>query len=264
LSKIEMELRERKAKLEQVQHILQKKGKVKVEGELRINGSRENAQYFHVIKDGKKGGTYIPKKNLALAKNLAQNDYDQRVLRSLEQELRAIEKYLSLTPKTRIEGIYETLHPERQKLIVPIYETDEQFALNWEQIPYQGKKIDDAIPVIRTMKGERVRSKSEMIIADVLYAEGIPYKYESPVYLNGYGTVYPDFAVLNTRKRKIIYWEHLGLMDDPVYAEKALHKISGFERNGYVIGGNLILTWETKNHPITQADIRRKIRQHFS
>lgn len=264
MSKIEIELRERKEKLEQVKHVLQKRDKKRIEGELRVNGSRENAQYFHVLKDGKAGGTYIPKKNLDLAKSLAQNNYEQKVIQSVEQEIRAIETYLAALPKVKPENIYETLHLERQKLIVPICETDEQYIRNWEQIPYQGKRIDDTVPVIVSMKGERVRSKSEMIIADALYAEGIPYKYECPIYLKGYGTVYPDFTVLNIRKRKIIYWEHLGLMDDSGYVENTLSKINHFERNGHIIGDDLILTWETKNHPLTQADIKRKIEQYFS
>ena len=52
-----------------------------------------------------------------------------------------------------------------------------------------------------TEKGEYVRSKSEKIIADTLTKNNINYVYELPLRLKGYGTVKPDFTVLNKRTR---------------------------------------------------------------
>ena len=49
---------------------------------------------------------------------------------------------------------------------------------------------------IYTERGERVRSKSEKIIADKLFLQNIPYHYERPIYLKGFGMVYPDFCCL--------------------------------------------------------------------
>ena len=65
-------------------------------------------------------------------------------------------------------------------------------------------------------------SKSEIILADLLNRNGIPYRYEYPVHLKGWGKVYPDFTLLDVRKRREIYWEHFGMMDDSEYAEKAI------------------------------------------
>lgn len=48
--------------------------------------------------------------------------------------------------------------------------------------------------MILTDRGERVRSKTEKIMADYFYRKGIEYKYEQPIYLKGLGTVYPDFS----------------------------------------------------------------------
>ena len=233
------------------------------EGSLRINGSGNRVQYFHKMKGGNVLGTYIPKKNIALAQTLAQKDYERKVLRSIEQEVKAIEKYLSSISKTTAEDVYESLHVERQKLIHPIRETDEQFVRSWEEFAFQGNEIEESVPVLLTEKGERVRSKSEMIIADLLYSEGIPYRYEYPLYLDGYGKVYPDFTILNIPKRKEMYWEHLGMMDDTNYVEKALRKIACYEKSGIVIGDNLILTWETKNIPISRGIIRTQIERQL-
>lgn len=111
-------------------------------------------------------------------------------------------------------------------------------------IPFKGKGFAEGAPVIMTNSGIRVRSKSEKILADYFDSLGIKYKYECPLYLKGYGTVYPDFTFLS-RMGKEIYWEHEGMMDNPDYAKAAVQKIETYEKNGIFPGENLILTFET-------------------
>lgn len=232
-------------------------------GTMRLNTSNGRTQYFHRRDPDMRGGLYIPQKNILFAQSLAQKDYDQKVLQSIEQEIKAIEKYLSSLPKLGAEEIFETLHQERQKLVTPIRETDEQYIKRWVETPFQSKEIDDTVPPLFTEKGERVRSKSEMIIADILHRENIPYRYECPIWLKGLGKVHPDFTALNIKKRKEIYWEHLGMMDSPEYAETALNRIATYEKNEIVLGDNLIITWETKKSPLNQNSIRRIIKRYF-
>ena len=114
-----------------------------------------------------------------------------------------------------------------------------------------------------TDKGERVRSKSEILIANALNRNHIPYRYECPLYLAGYGTIHPDFTVLNVRLRKEMYWEHLGMMDEPEYIEDALNRISLYEKNHYFPGDRLILTHETLRHPLNSKNIENMIFQYL-
>ncbi len=130
----------------------------------------------------------------------------------VERELLAIQKYRACYPVVGVEEIYGNLHKARQKLIVPVKETMEEFVHNWEAVRYEGKGFRTDVPEFYTAKGERVRSKSEVIIADALYRKGIPYRYEYPLHLSGVGEIYPDFMVLNVRLRKEMYWEHFGRM----------------------------------------------------
>ena len=164
-----------------------------------------------------------------------------------------------MLPDMTIEEIYKNLHIERQKIITPIRETDEQYKQKWEAVEYKPKEIDDMVPVIKTERGELVRSKSELIIADLLYREGIPYRYECPLLLKGHRLIHPDFTTLNVRKRKVLYWEHLGMMDDAEYASKAVNRLNELEENGIVNGINLIVTMETKNHPLSPHLVRKRI-----
>lgn len=232
-------------------------------GTVRLDTSKKNTQFYFRENSASKAGIYIPQNELGFVQTLIQKDYDQKVLHSIEQELKAIERYLSGLPSKSAEEIYEFLHPERQKLITPIRQRDEQYIREWEGIPFQRKEIDDSVPPLYTEKGERVRSKSEVIIADILYREGIPYKYECPLTLKGLGKIHPDFTTLNVRKRKVVYWEHLGMMDDVEYVETAINRKEIYERNGIFLGDNLILTFETKNCPLNQRTIRTQIQRYL-
>ena len=198
-----------------------------------------------------------------MARKLAQKDYDKRVLDSVEKELYAVEKYLMLSPHILAKDIYENLQEERRKLINPITESKEDFISNWENTEYVGKTFEAFAPMLYTAKGERVRSKSEVIIADTLNREGIPYRYECPIYVEGWGTVHPDFTVLNVEERREIYWEHLGMMDDMEYVEKTLDKINIYAQNGILPGINLILTYETAKMPLNQKIVQLMIEQYL-
>ena len=116
---------------------------------------------------------------------------------------------------------------------------------------------------IYTNKGERVRSKSEKIIADMLNRYEIPYRYEYPIYLRRLGQIYPDFTVLDVKKRKQIYWEHFGMMDNNDYCEKALRKLDIYMKNDILIGDTLIFTHETSKHPLETAVIDKLIHKYF-
>ena len=142
-----------------------------------------------------------------------------------------------------------------KELVIPWIESEEDFLCKWQEYEFQGLGYAEDTPEFYTQKGERVRSKSELIIADMLEKENVPYRYECPIFLKGFGKVYPDFTVLNKRKKKELYWEHFGMMDDPVYAERAMKKIRTYEQNGYCAGLDLILTFESKNVPISQKQI---------
>ena len=233
------------------------------EGALRICCRGDKTQYYLRNDPKDFNGVYLREKELNLAKRLAQKDYDKRILSSIEKELQAIRKYFASYPCINAEEIYGQLHKSRQELIKPIVEKEEQYICNWQSEKYQGKEFDEMTPEIYTAKGERVRSKSEVIIADLLNREGIPYRYECPVRLKGWGWVYPDFTVLHVGKRKEIYWEHLGMMDDSGYVENALQKIALYEQNGIFPGKNLILTYETKKNPINQKIVKMMIQQYI-
>ncbi len=214
------------------------------EGLLRISVDHGVARYYQCVDD--RHGEYIPRDNVQLPRQLAQKAYNDAVLKNAEARGKHIARCLKDYNDDEIEQLFTSLHPERQKLITPIEPTFSQLQEQWYSEPYVRKAFKEGMPVILTEKGERVRSKSEKILADFFYRNNIPYKYEKPLNLSGYGIVYPDFTFLSRKLRKEIYWEHEGMMDKPEYATKAVKKLNSYQMNGILPGERLILTFETE------------------
>ena len=108
-----------------------------------------------------------------------------------------------------------------------------------------------------------MRSKSEKILTDYFYRNGILYKYECPLYLKRFGIVHPDFTFLSRKTKQEIYWEHDGRMDDPVYAQNAIRKIQAYEENDIYPGERLILTFETDKTILNTRQIERLVRRYL-
>ena len=87
-----------------------------------------------------------------------------------------------------------------------------------------------------------VRSKSEVIIANMLHDRGIPFLYECPLYAPD-GTFYlPDFTI--TWQGEKWYWEHLGLMEKEEYKNHWETKREWYEK---YFPGRLVTTVESPN-----------------
>jgi hypothetical protein len=119
----------------------------------------------------------------------------------------------------------------------------------------------------RTVRGDAVRSKSEVIIADQLAAQEIVYSYEKALQLNG-STRYPDFTIEDEESGLTFYWEHCGMLHKPEYrerweAKKRLYRANGilpYEEGGGE-NGTLIETRDDVNGGISSQEIATLIKQ---
>ena len=85
--------------------------------------------------------------------------------------------------------VYIKQNDYRKGLIIPYVLSDKEYIENWLREDYKGLDYKNDIEIY-SVNGEKVRSKSEKIIADSLYYNKIPYKYEKPLNIDGV-TVYP-------------------------------------------------------------------------
>lgn len=117
---------------------------------------------------------------------------------------------------------------------------------------------DDTVPfaehlIHRTEKGHLVRSKSELVIANMLFQLGISYEYErvcdgtaAP------GRLRPDFSFV-TADGDLIIWEHLGMLSRPDYRRGWEWKREWYKKNGYIDGMTLFTSSEDNENGLDSA-----------
>ncbi len=233
------------------------------EGSLRIAGGNGHPRFYHKTAIGEKAGRYLKTSEREMAVLLAQKDYDRRVIRSAETELKILQRLIINYELGTAEDVYGKLNPARRALVTPILLPDDEFVKNWLAQSYEGLGFEEGAPEFYAESGLRVRSKSEIGIVNKYDELQIPVLFERPLKLKGWGIVYPDFTPLNVRLRKEFIHEHMGKMDDPDYAEENVAKINAYEKNGYYPGKNLILTFETKANPFDPRKIEDIAKQYL-
>jgi hypothetical protein len=100
--------------------------------------------------------------------------------------------------------------------------------------------------IYRTTRGEMVRSKSELLIAEKLNILGINYQYERP--LDGttrQGRLRPDFSFIDFAGN-VVLWEHLGRLDRADYRVGWDWKRQWYAQNGFAEGRNLFTSTEVQ------------------
>ncbi len=109
----------------------------------------------------------------------------------------------------------------------------------------------------RTLTEQMVRSKSEVIIANMLADRGISFTYETPLRAPD-GTFYlPDFTI-NWRGEEW-YWEHLGMLHDKRYRNHWKTKKTWYEKYGFA--DHLIITEEQSG--FDSKIVERVLKEHF-
>lgn len=243
---------------------IKNKSQATPEGSLRAVEVKRNGKPYtqYYLCDGKKKN-YLKKGNEKLLRSLAQKDYMKKARKVLEKEIKVTERFLKDFDPDALKKVYENLPQGKKALVSPYQYPDREYAEKWQVKQYVGKGFSDDDPEIYTKRGERVRSKSEQLIADRLFFSGIPYRYEYPFELKNGRKIYIDFTILNVRTRTEYRLEHFGWMDDPGYRNNVFFKISDYANNGLLMGRNIIYTFEDSNNPLDSRYLDLLIRKFF-
>lgn len=119
----------------------------------------------------------------------------------------------------------------------------------------------DVIPyaehlIHRTEKGHMVRSKSELVIANMLYYMGIEYEYERLLVGDAIpDRLRPDFTFVNPAG-DLILWEHLGMLIRDDYRQAWEWKCNWYAQNGFVLGKNLFMTEDDDRGGLDSTKVR--------
>ena len=255
----------------------------KLEGELRIylefladHESKEpgslmclsragRTEYYRLREDGTH--EYLGKDRMDLIRKLAEKQHYEKMTAAAKRELAQLERCRKIlereNPTADVNKVYGSLHRGIREVVGPINATDDGYAVRWldhyRAVTNQTKAVSGPL---KTLKGEYVRSKSEVIIADRLTAAGVPYVYEATTILEANrNRRLPDFYVLNKRTRTTFFWEHLGMLDYENYCLDAQKKLEAFAKKGYFPGKNLLLTFESGSRPLSTEYVDMLIKE---
>lgn len=239
-------------------------------GHINIVIRQEKTYYQWQYKNehGKKTRKYISKKNIDWIRRLVQKNYYEKIEGILNSNLKALETFHNSFMYDEIACVYDEFIDERKVLITPIEKNREQIIKNWLSEIYEKNMRYPETLRYETSAGEYVRSKSEVIIANLLYAKSdkLLYKYERPLLLKNHGqeiTIYPDFTILNMETGEITYWEHAGLMNNSEYVSDFVWKNNLYYENHLLPGKKVVFTYESEMHPLEIGVIQNIIRSIY-
>lgn len=122
-----------------------------------------------------------------------------------------------------------------------------------DEVPYAQHLIH------RTLKGHKVRSKSELYIADTLFRMGIEYQYERKfVSETGNWKALPDFTFFDPAGELII-WEHLGRLHEEKYKADWENKKKDYLSAGFVLDKTLFTTRDDEQGGLNARHIKKMV-----
>ena len=199
--------------------------------------------YKWYVSTGRSGKTreYIPHRNRSLARKLAKKKLCLQRLQDINAELKAIDMYLKAhRDNTDLDTILRT--PAYGTLLFEegfkMYGTMSEELQEWAHEEYEINPKDPELRNVPTVDGIKVRSKSEALIVMLLSVNHIPYRYECRLDVGGHAK-----------------------MGDFKYVIRFLNKFRIYILNGYLPDHNLILTYESDNHPFDITIAQDKLRE---
>lgn len=154
--------------MQEIQNLKEMALKRAPDGKIHVVKSKNRVQYYLRMEAKEKSGTYLPKTNPSIIQTYLQKSYDEKVLKIITKEIESLDKFLEKSESSveNIRQFYSSNPEEIKSYINPIDCSTEDYIKKWLSIPYEGKKILGNLPTYVTDKGEQVRSKSELNIAN--------------------------------------------------------------------------------------------------
>ena len=206
---------------------------------------------------------YIKKEDQALAEKLAYKKFLTSQRDDLLREKSALHMYLKhheINVRNTSQVITDSA--AYRALLSSYLKSDSDEIQEWAQVPYERNQKYPEQLIHKTLSGNVVRSKSEVLIDMALFLNKIPYRYENLLTLNDI-TLCPDFTLRHPKTGQTLYWEHFGMMDQPVYIQNACSKLQRYSSHGLIPSIHVITTYETKDFPLTTELIEKIIDHYF-
>ena len=230
--------------------------------------SQPGFKYDFTSRDFKEESNAVLERAYALTVHKSQGSEFSTVILVLPNPCRLLSRELLYTALTRQKDRIVILHQGPRTELVK-YSSDDHsetarrltnLFVAPSPVEINGRFFEDYL-IHCTARGEMVRSKSEVIIADHLANNGIEYGYEQPLTIEGV-TKYPDFAIEDMESGLMFYWEHCGMLHMPNYRRRWEEKLEWYRSHGILPreegsgeNGTLIMTRDEADGSIDSAKI---------
>lgn len=233
---IETELQRQMQYLRQSERMLQKSPK----GFLRMGKQKRNTAYYQVISHGEKRVEKNISDKPQIVHQLLEKQIQKNVYKAAERNVKSLKalkmNYCDISRKSIVGSLSKSYRNAYHSYCK-------------EELLERQKNVDCGCPyesqyrIHETLSGIMVRSKSEVIIANILTRYGVPFMYEAPLeFSDGSGKIYyPDFTILLPMGKKK-FWEHFGILNDFTYCDRTAKKLYTYQMNGILIGRDLIIS----------------------
>lgn len=208
--------------------------------------------YWEEDGEKKQKSNVLKKEQRSLAIRIQERRLLQTQTEIMQRNLRVIDRFLGAYQPCDRAAVRELLPKAYRETLcyrgfdgVQLEESEEESPLYPEQL------------IHRNSVGQMYRSKAEMQISELLLQCKVEYEYEPELTIES-RKLRPDFLVYHPKSKEKIYIEYFGMMDLEEYAQKAIHKISLYLRNNYLLGKNILFLFES-NHSGFDVIATRKL-----
>lgn len=248
-----MNLKQRRTELEQEIEKWKALLRICPEGRL-FSRKQKDGSYTYTkaifLPDGTCKEIYLKGTAHAEAALLARKRYAEKLLPELLQEKKLLDRLISLYSKGSAGDRFLKQHPGAASLLAEDALRKEDSLSIWKSAPYnRNLNYPEQLRYPTVVPGLLVRSKSEADIISRLEYFEVPYHYEELLIINNVSMAM-DFTCRNRSTGQILYWDHRGMLDTPTYIQKTLNCDSQYLNAGIIPWKDLIVTTETKNHPL--------------
>ena len=234
------------------------------EGSIHIKSRHGCIAYYRELpkdSEGKRREAHIPKKDKRLIASLCNKRYCLRLIPALEKEIILFRSFLDIYDPQEKDRVFRDLPSEIAEHVSPLIKSKEQIIREWKNAKFDTNSYPLDHDSYLTKEGENVRSRLELISADMLHDLDIPYRYECALYLDDGSVSYPDFTILHPQTFEIYWLELFGMMDDPDYAKAAFQKIARYAQSKAY--SHMLFIFDHKDAPFRTESLKELLRSVF-
>lgn len=243
---------------------LSRHGGSAADGRLTCSVKKGNKYYAEVwVENGEKKTRYLGREDNQEVLAIKEKHFLKKALSVLGERIQLIESGTEKLRMVDFREINESLPkvyrmtPEQLKDIAGPDAEEKWYrrALREKEIIDKRHGIIYSSGKVHTAKdGTRMRSKSEVSIANELINREIPYIYEMPVKV-GNIWMHPDIMFYSFSRMKPMIWEHAGMLGDSKYMEDFARKTDTYIKGGLVPCVDIIFSFDKVNGWIDSRQI---------